>query len=73
MARRADIEGFEHDWLAVDVAGHVGFFSSAGGGVAPRAYLDEVAAFEGAIEVLLPLYGWRTRTSSYNLAFPGVP
>jgi hypothetical protein len=67
MAWSADIEGCEHDWLAVDMAGHVGFFSSAGSGVAPRAYLDDLAAFEGAIEVLGAMPKITTATCNRDL------
>jgi hypothetical protein len=68
MDRSADIEGFEHDWLAVDAAGHVGFFSSAGSGVAPRAFLDDMAAFELAIEVLASMP--KTTTATCNRELP---
>jgi hypothetical protein len=67
MGRSADIEGFEHDWLGVDVAGHVGFFSSAGSGVAPGAYLDDMAAFERAIEVLASMPKTTTATCNQDL------
>jgi hypothetical protein len=68
MARSADIEGIEHDWLAVDAAGHVGFFSSAGSGVAPRAYLDDMAAFDRAIEILGSMP--KTTTATCKRALP---
>ncbi|HTB75129.1 MAG TPA: hypothetical protein VK762_17885 [Polyangiaceae bacterium] len=52
MDRSADIEGFEHDWLAVDAAGHVGFFSSAGsiGRLLSRVILSCVS-FADAVEI----------------------
>jgi hypothetical protein len=51
----------------VDVAGRAGFFSGAGGGVAPRAYLDDMAAFEGAIEVLGSMPKTTTATCNRDL------
>jgi hypothetical protein len=30
-----DIQGFEYDWLAVDLDGHVAVFTTAGDGFAP--------------------------------------
>ncbi|RKG76654.1 hypothetical protein D7W79_17330 [Corallococcus exercitus] len=39
-----DISGYEFDWLACDGAGHVGFFSTAGGGHAPEAFLRDTEA-----------------------------
>jgi hypothetical protein len=68
MARSADLEGLEHDWLAVDTVGHVGFFSSAGSGVAPRAYLDNMEAFECGIEALQSMP--KTTTATCNRELP---
>lgn len=53
--RPEEILGLEHDWLAVDEAGHVGLFSTAGGGLAPRALLEDAASQEQAISALLAL------------------
>ncbi|MBN8470715.1 hypothetical protein JYJ95_29775 [Corallococcus exiguus] len=52
-----DISGYEFDWLACDGAGHVGFFSTAGGGYAPEAFLRDTDAHSDAIEALLALPG----------------
>ncbi|AGC48339.1 hypothetical protein MYSTI_07067 [Myxococcus stipitatus DSM 14675] len=52
---RDDIAGAEHDWLAVDQDGYVGFFSSAGGGYAPDAYLQDVDVHDTAISVLFDM------------------
>jgi len=53
--RREDIEGLEYDWLAVDADGFVGFFSTAGAGYVPSAFLRNVDAFDGAISAVLEL------------------
>lgn len=47
------IKGLEYDWLAVDSAGHVGFFSTAGTGRVPRALLEDAPRFDRAIDLLL--------------------
>ncbi len=48
-----EIVGLEFDWLACDADGHVGFFSTAGGGCAPEAFLRDTDAFDAAIEAIL--------------------
>jgi hypothetical protein len=48
-----DIEGREYDWLAVDSVGQVGFFSTAGGGYAPEACLQDTDAHDRAIRLVL--------------------
>ena len=50
-----DIRGFEFDWLARDADDHVGFFSTAGGGYAPREFLQDTDAHEVAIDAILSL------------------
>lgn len=50
---REDILGFEYDWLAVDRDGHLGVFSTAGGGVAPPAFLADTDAHDAGLEALL--------------------
>lgn len=50
-----DVAGLEFDWLAVDGKGHVAFFSTAGGGYAPRRFLADPDAHERAIAQLLAL------------------
>jgi hypothetical protein len=39
---REAFEGFEFDWFAVDAAGHVGHFSTAGSGPVPLSVLDRL-------------------------------
>jgi hypothetical protein len=48
-----EVRGFEYDWLASDADGHVGFFSTAGGGHAPEAFLRDPDAHDHAIEAIL--------------------
>ncbi len=55
MTTNEDIHGLEYDWLAVDSAGHIGLFSTAGGGVAPQAFLEDIEAFDVAITEILSL------------------
>jgi hypothetical protein len=50
-----EIRGLEFDWLATDAAGHVGFFSTAGAGFAPAAYLEDVEAHKEALAAILSL------------------
>jgi hypothetical protein len=47
-----DIRGLEYDWLATDLEGHVGFFSTAGAGYAPAAFLRDVDAHDAGIAAL---------------------
>lgn len=49
MTTNDDIRGSEYDWLAVDIEGFVGLFSTAGGGDAPDAFLEDIDAFDAAI------------------------
>ena len=48
-----DIQGYEFDWLACDGAGHVGFFSTAGGGYVPSEVLLDTDALDAAIQAIL--------------------
>ena len=48
-----DVAGFEYDWLACDARGRVGFFSTAGGGYAPTALLENSDAYDEAIDAIL--------------------
>jgi hypothetical protein len=48
-----DLAGFEFDWLASDAEGYVAFFSTAGGGYAPYAFLSDTDAHQEAIDVLI--------------------
>jgi len=50
-----DIRGYEFDWLARDADDHVGFFSTAGAGYAPREFLQDTDAHEAAIDAILAL------------------
>jgi hypothetical protein len=54
-----EIQGLEHDWLATDADGHVAVFSTAGGGYAPDAYLQDPDAYDTAISTIaeLPIVG----------------
>ena len=55
-AKSADqVLGFEYDWLASDVDGHVALFSTAGGGYAPNEFLRDTAEHDAAIELILAL------------------
>jgi len=47
--------GFELDWLAVDVGGHVGLFSTGGQGPVPSAVADHLDIVQAAIERLMAL------------------
>jgi hypothetical protein len=57
MARKSpdDVLGFEFDWLATDGTGAVGLFSTAGGGYAPDAFLEDTEAHARAIGAILAL------------------
>ncbi|MEZ4306428.1 MAG: hypothetical protein R3F14_00045 [Polyangiaceae bacterium] len=48
-----DVWGRELDWLAIDSEGHVAFFSTAGGGYPPEAFLEDTESHDAAIDVLL--------------------
>lgn len=50
-----DVKGLEYDWIACDVNGFVGLFSTAGGGYTPAAFLDDTAAHDAAIDAILAL------------------
>lgn len=47
-----DIVGLEFDWLASDADGHVALFSTAGGGWAPKEFLDDTDAHDRAIDAI---------------------
>jgi hypothetical protein len=49
---REDILGLEFDWLASDADGHVGFFSTAGGGWVPKEFLEDTEVHDRAIELI---------------------
>ncbi|MFB1480476.1 hypothetical protein [Corallococcus sp. RDP092CA] len=57
MNEPGEIQGYEYDWIACDGSGHVGFFSTAGGGHAPEAFLRDTDAHDDAIEAILALPG----------------
>ena len=48
-----DILGFEYDWLAIDKDGHLGLFSTAGGGRAPRSFLADTDAHDAGLDALM--------------------
>lgn len=67
-ARTAEsVQGIEFDWLACDAHGHVGLFTTAGGGYAPTEFLRDTDAHDRALEVILA----RSR-SSLALFAPAV-
>jgi len=63
-----DILGVEYDWLASDAAGHVAFFSTAGGGYAPSEFLRDTEAHDRAIDAIL-----ETGPSTKSLFSPQLP
>jgi hypothetical protein len=50
-----EILGLEYDWLEAVSDGHVGLFTTAGGGFAPDAFLEDTDAYDEAIQSLLTL------------------
>ncbi len=52
---REEVTGIEFDWLAIDGEGNVAFFSTAGGGYAPSAFLADTDAHDAAIADLLAM------------------
>jgi hypothetical protein len=48
-----EICGYEYDWLGCDADGHVGLFSTAGGGYAPDEFMRDTDAHDRAIEMIL--------------------
>lgn len=63
--------GFEFDWLARDADGHVGLFSTAGGGHAPEAFLLDTGRHDAAIEMLLGMPAGTSALFSPHVA-PGL-
>jgi hypothetical protein len=57
MARKTaeEIQGYEYDWLACDENGHVALFSTAGGGFAPPAFLEDTDIYDRAIDAIQAL------------------
>jgi hypothetical protein len=51
--------GNELDWLAIDIHGHVGLFSTGGHGPVPRSVLPHLTAVDSAVDDLpsLPVVG----------------
>ena len=70
--RREDIQGLEYDWLAVDAQGFVALLSTAGGGRVPDAFLQDVDAFDVAIQSVLSLPASTAADCSLELAAPLV-
>lgn len=50
-----DIQGYEYDWLACDINGHVALLSTGGNGYAPRAFINAIDVYDKAIEHMLNL------------------
>ncbi|NNC18729.1 hypothetical protein HJC22_23740 [Corallococcus exiguus] len=48
-----EIDGYEFDWLASDVEGHVALLSTAGGGYVPCEVLQDTDALDAAINAIL--------------------
>jgi hypothetical protein len=63
-----DIEGLEYDWLATDAEDHVAFFSTAGAGYAPPAFLRDTDAHDEAIAAILALPASTTARFARELA-----
>jgi hypothetical protein len=55
MVSEEDIRGLEFDWLAVDAAGFVALFSTAGGGYAPEKFREDTTMYDAAIGAILAL------------------
>ncbi|SMF41360.1 hypothetical protein [Pseudobacteriovorax antillogorgiicola] len=47
-----EILGFEYDWLACDEIGNIALFSTAGGGFAPAAFLEDTDKYDEMIDRL---------------------
>jgi hypothetical protein len=50
-----DLLGTEYDWLTQDADGHVGLFSTAGGGYVPEKAWRHINAHDAAIAAILAL------------------
>ena len=66
-----EIHGREFDWLASDADGHVGLFSTAGAGFAPKEFLEDVGAHDRAIDAILAAPSRTTALTAPQLA-PGL-
>lgn len=64
----ADIDGWEHDWLAIDEGGAVALFSTAGFGFVPGQYLDDTDAYQEAIAFLIG-----QEPCTIAIRFPPIP
>jgi len=53
--RRDEVSGLEYDFLACDVVGFVGFFSTAGAGYPPRGLLEHADLHQRAVEAIMEL------------------
>ncbi|WP_147445575.1 hypothetical protein [Corallococcus aberystwythensis] len=66
-----DIQGYEFDWPACDDAGHVGFFSTAGGGYVPSKVLLDTDALDAAIhDILASAVSSGVRSAPISMAGP---
>lgn len=52
---RAQVLGFEYDWLACDSNSNIALFSTAGAGYAPKEFLRNTEAHDNAIAAILAL------------------
>jgi hypothetical protein len=64
-----DIEGCEFDWFALDSAGEIGVFSTAGSGFVPESVLAHVSEHDAINETILtPHVGTKQIWSDYASA-----
>lgn len=69
-----EIQGYEYDWLACDENGHVALLSTAGGGFAPPAFLEDTDVYYRAIEAIqaLPIGTEAVRAPKLKDGFPNI-
>src|SRR5215470_2211722 len=67
MTTSEEIQGLEYDWLAIDSEGYIALFSTAGGGYAPHAFLQDVEAFDAAIASIISQPACTTTACSREL------
>ena len=52
---QSELQGLEYDWLAIDSLGHVGWFCTAGGGLAPTDLVARTEQHRVAIQSIANL------------------
>ena len=52
---QTELVGIEYDWLAIDSLGHVGWFCTAGGGIAPTDIVARIEAHDAAIDSIMKI------------------